>query len=320
MTAYGKIHRAIWADPDFRDLTPMAKLLYLHFVSHPKLSKCGVIDIHEDRWARALGVDDVSVEVLELEDARFVIMDRATEELAVRTFVKNDGFVNNWKMLCAMWRAWEGVESAALRAHLAANFPPEVWDSERARPPKAAWTAKGQVESQYDRGSIANGIGNAIPDAIGNPPRNLQPVTGNQHQQPAAIDRPDTDTLTEPEPNHAAGRLTAKERTTLIAAAADLVAERRADAQARGQGFRNSREAFVRGVAKGLITDHADRAHKLLTETPSMTADDLADKLEPPPERPRPPAEYVPSPTGQGVPMPENVKAMLRAKGIGGAA
>ena len=120
--------------------------------------------------------------------------------------------------------------------------------------------------------------------------------------------------------NHAAGRLTPEHRTTLIAEAADLVAERRADEQARGQGFRNSREAFVRGVAKAIVTDHADRAHRLLTEHPDMTADDLAERIEPAPERPRPPAEYTPSPMGTGVPMPDNVRKMLRAKGIGGGA
>jgi hypothetical protein len=120
--------------------------------------------------------------------------------------------------------------------------------------------------------------------------------------------------------DHAAGRLTPKERTTLIADAADLVAERRADEQARGQGFRSSREAFVRGVAKAIVTDHADHAHKLLTEHPDMTADDLAERIEPAPERPRPPAEYMPSPMGTGVPMPDNVRKMLRDKGIGGVA
>lgn len=176
MPAYGKVHRGIWNDPEFRDLTPYSKLLYIHFISHPKLTKVGVIDIHEDRWARAIGVEDVTPFVRELEAGRFVILDRDTEELAIRTYVKNDGFVGNWKMICAMWRSWEGVESDALRVALVANMPEEVWISENAQPPKSAWSTKAQVDSQSIANAIGNPIANRTPMASTIPPATA-PVT-----------------------------------------------------------------------------------------------------------------------------------------------
>lgn len=167
MTAYGKIHRSIWNDPDFRALTPHSKLLYIHLFSHPKLTKVGGLDLNRDRWGRAMGTtdDETDAAVAELEARRFVVVDRVTEELVVRTYVKNDGFAGNWKMLKAMWRAWDGVESEPLRFALIEGFPQEVWESRQAPPPPLAQIMKQQVDYQ----SIGNAIGNPIANRTGMP-------------------------------------------------------------------------------------------------------------------------------------------------------
>lgn len=209
MPAYGKVHRGIWNDPEFRQLTPQSKLLYIHFVSHPRLNKVGALDIHEDRWGRAIGVDDVAPFVDELEAARFVVLDRETEEMVIRTYVKNDGFVGNWKMLCAMWRAWEGVESEALRTVIVVNMPDEVWISRNATPPPMAQIVKAQVERQ----SIGNAIGNRLPiesqsDWQSPPPTApaTAPVTVNPCQSPSEPSATDATTPAQVATNIAAIR------------------------------------------------------------------------------------------------------------------
>ena len=54
MTAYGKIHRSIWRDLDFRALTPNAKLLYVHLVTHPKVMDAAVFGIPDDEMGQSV--------------------------------------------------------------------------------------------------------------------------------------------------------------------------------------------------------------------------------------------------------------------------
>ncbi len=171
MTAFGKIHRSIWKDPEFLARSPTAKLLYIHLVTNPKINRVGVLDIRQDRWARATGhtIGEIDAAQVELEAARFVLVDEETEELAVRTYVKGDGFAGNWKLVKGMWNAWEGVESAQLRAGVLAAFPQEVWAHPNVIPPTEAQILKAQVEGQSIAHAIGNGKANRtpMPSAIG---------------------------------------------------------------------------------------------------------------------------------------------------------
>lgn len=138
---YAQVHCAIWNDSDFTDLSADAQRMYLLVLSQPKLSLCGVIDYVPERWSRlAKGMTAADVEILidELERARYVIVDRDHAEVAVRSFVKNDGFASRWQMVSAMWSAWEAVSSPALRNCLLSEFPADVWKHEKAKPPAMA--------------------------------------------------------------------------------------------------------------------------------------------------------------------------------------
>jgi hypothetical protein len=134
VSEYAPVHHAIWNDDDFLALEPEAKLVYFLLFTHRKLSRCGCLDLMPSRWAKATGYDleTLTAALSELSEARFVVIDPATEELVVRTKVKHDK-PGRWTQIKAVWRAWETVESQTLRDWLLYSFPEECWsDPERA--------------------------------------------------------------------------------------------------------------------------------------------------------------------------------------------
>ena len=138
---YAQVRCSIWADPEFAALSPDAQRMYLLVLSQAKLSFCGVIDYVPERWSRltkGMTAADVEILVDELERSRFLFVDREYAELAVRSFVKNDGFSTRWQMVSAMWSAWEATASPYLRDLLVREFPLEVWQHEKAKPPAMA--------------------------------------------------------------------------------------------------------------------------------------------------------------------------------------
>lgn len=87
---------AIWNDDDFRALPYQAQHLYFVLWTHPGLSYAGVIDWRPARIAkRAAGwsVQDVERAARCLEARLFVVIDRDTEELLIRSFVRWDGLM-----------------------------------------------------------------------------------------------------------------------------------------------------------------------------------------------------------------------------------
>ncbi|MBV6758412.1 hypothetical protein [Rhodococcus opacus] len=115
---YAQIRLDMWGDDDFRDLTPAAQHLYLTLLTEPTLSYCGVADWRPSRIAsKAKGWTPTAVNAAAAELARalFVIVDEATEEVLVRSFVKHDGLMKNPRMAVSMLTAYAGVASKTLR-------------------------------------------------------------------------------------------------------------------------------------------------------------------------------------------------------------
>lgn len=81
-----RLNRAIWEDPDFAPLTAHAKLLYLHLISTPKISLIGALDHTPGRWSRATSLtrQQVDAALTELQQARFILVDLDSEEIAVQ--------------------------------------------------------------------------------------------------------------------------------------------------------------------------------------------------------------------------------------------
>jgi len=115
---HARIQTAIWRDRDYRGLTMEAQWTYEAIASQEGLSYAGVIDYRPGRIA-ALAVNmtakKVETAVKLLEDERFVVVDRLTEELLVRTYVRHDGVMDRSNMGKAVARALAKVVSLDLR-------------------------------------------------------------------------------------------------------------------------------------------------------------------------------------------------------------
>lgn len=116
---YGRIKVSIWSDPDFLALPLSAQHAYFMLLSQPRLSYVGVIDYLPGRLATLCpDHDELSVDhaVKELEANRFVIADRATSELLIRSYIRHDPMLSQPNMTKAMARDYSSVLSPGIRA------------------------------------------------------------------------------------------------------------------------------------------------------------------------------------------------------------
>lgn len=123
--SFGRILNSIWgAGSDFRTLDVEAQRLYMFLVSQPNIRYTGLLPIALRKWAataQGLTVADLERTLTVLDQARYVVVDWDTEELLVRTLVRNDDI---WKMpyvMRSMVASAEEIESPRLRRALLAE-------------------------------------------------------------------------------------------------------------------------------------------------------------------------------------------------------
>lgn len=137
---FARVFTDVWADEEWRSLG-RAQHLYLALISQPKLSLAGCLDLKPRVWAAMTGMSERQVNacLADLEAAgQKVVVDRETDELVIRTFVKNDKVLANQNLAKGMWKAWEQIESPTLRQVVIDNLPDEAWKPEfepRCEPP-----------------------------------------------------------------------------------------------------------------------------------------------------------------------------------------
>lgn len=142
---HGRILCSIWDDPDFQDLTPAAQRLYVLLISQDTLNNAGRILLTVKRWAagsRHTSPADVRKALTELDTRRFVVVDEDTEEVLIRSFIRNDGIVKQPQMMKSALREATTVRSARLRAVLAAEL-------RKLRREDAAYTAE-QIDPGFE--------------------------------------------------------------------------------------------------------------------------------------------------------------------------
>ena len=123
------MHCSLWTDNDlFCALTPSAQRMYLFLFTQPTINLCGVLAITAERWARrakGLTAKSVKASLLELSSLElvggevnepFIVIDWETEEVWVRSFVKNDHVCSNEKTRKAAFGQLAGIASPHLRA------------------------------------------------------------------------------------------------------------------------------------------------------------------------------------------------------------
>ncbi|MFF2184612.1 hypothetical protein [Streptomyces sp. NPDC058155] len=106
---HGRILTSIWEDADFLALDEREQRLYLFLISQPNLNHAGLLDLTLRRWsrkARGLTVAELEKSIAALDAARFIVVDDDTEELLIRSFIRNDGV---WRMPKVMGAAVSGA-------------------------------------------------------------------------------------------------------------------------------------------------------------------------------------------------------------------
>jgi hypothetical protein len=119
--SHGRVLASIWSDPDFRALSANAQQLYVLLLSQPNLTHAGTISITVRRWA-GMTADATTETVLAalrvLSDRRFVVVEWDTEELLIRTLIRNDSVFKQPKVLRAAKADAEAVASPKIRRAL----------------------------------------------------------------------------------------------------------------------------------------------------------------------------------------------------------
>jgi hypothetical protein len=115
---FAKVRLSIWNDDDFRALPPHEQHLYFVLMTSVSLSYCGVTDWRPSRIAPLAGgwtPEQVVFTAAGLVDKLYLLVDDATEEVLVRSFIRNDEILKQPKMAVAMVKAHAAVSSATLR-------------------------------------------------------------------------------------------------------------------------------------------------------------------------------------------------------------
>jgi len=122
---HGRTATAIWSDPDFITLSEGAQRMYLFLCSQSDLSHAGLVPLRGRRWAKKaaeMSPGTVQDRLDELSRTRYIVVDEDTEEVLIRTFVRNDGVYKQPKVMLRMREDARQIESPRLRAAFRAEL------------------------------------------------------------------------------------------------------------------------------------------------------------------------------------------------------
>jgi phage-related protein len=166
---HGRILTSIWEDADFLTLTPAEQRLYLFLISQPNLNHAGLLPLTLRRWARkaaGLTVDSLLADLYGLDMADFVLIDEDTEEILIRSFVRNDGVWKQPRVMGAMVSGAMEITSWRLRAALLREIDRIPLDELSDAP-----GAKGAPSIRFQVFEHITALRKAFGDIPPNPPR-----------------------------------------------------------------------------------------------------------------------------------------------------
>ncbi|WP_052071046.1 hypothetical protein [Rhodococcoides fascians] len=136
---YARTNTDIWNDDDFRALPPPAQHLYFVLSTDPTMTACGVADWRPARIAaKSEGWTPTAVysAAMTLAERQFIVIDEATEEVLLRSYVKHDGTLKVPNSAAAMCTAMAAVASKILRGVMVH----ELRRLKQKSPKLAGWT------------------------------------------------------------------------------------------------------------------------------------------------------------------------------------
>lgn len=119
--AAGFIQESIWRDEHWRRLTRSSQALYMQLLSQKELDCAGILPLQPNKWAKGcdeLTFDQVWTDLNELQRERFVYYDIDTDELFVRSYMRNSNVMKSPNMRRAATRAAVLVGSTFLKSLL----------------------------------------------------------------------------------------------------------------------------------------------------------------------------------------------------------
>lgn len=139
---YVRIRISISDDEEFEELIPEAQWLYLRvLLPEPSLNYAGVGDWRPNRLVgKAKGIDLTYIlrGAADLEERRYALFDVATEEVLVRTFIRNDELLRNPKMAPAVVKGYQSTASKMLKSAVLA----EIAKAHDEHPEYTSWAHK----------------------------------------------------------------------------------------------------------------------------------------------------------------------------------
>lgn len=193
--AFGRILARIWDDEDFLALEPSQQRLYCFLLTQPNLNHAGLLPLTLRKWAKkakGLTVAALRADLEALDDARFIVMDEDTEELLIRSFVRNDDVYKQPRVMGSMVSGAGEIESKRLRRALLAEMDripvetlseePIVYKSGNTAPP-----VRVQVQGHID--ALRKAFADLDPEPTGprRHPRTEHPHEGGTEPLPEGV-------------------------------------------------------------------------------------------------------------------------------------
>lgn len=122
---HGRLYASIWGDGDFIAMRGSAQRMFMFLLSQPDLSHAGLLPMRVNRWAKKaedLTPKTVRAELDYLAQRDFVVADEDTEEVLIRTMVRNDGVYKQPKVMIRLREDARQIESPLLRAAFRAEL------------------------------------------------------------------------------------------------------------------------------------------------------------------------------------------------------
>lgn len=199
MAEYGKLFARIWSDPQFIALDARPQQVYCLLISFSTRNLAGVLPLTLKRWIKCTAdaiVDNFTQALITLAANDFIVVDWDTEEVLIRTFIRNDEVYRQPNLMKSALKYARQVESEALRwvLHDELHRLPEHKDHE-----KTIATANLLVEglTRTPSEGLPEGFGEGFPKPQGvgvSYVGNQNTSTYNQHLSPtpaaAAIAEP----------------------------------------------------------------------------------------------------------------------------------
>lgn len=167
MRQYALIHRAILDDPSWRCLTRSQQNLYLLLLLKLSTNLCGVVDWRPKKLA--VNASDMTVETIEadavvLEKKLYIVRDEDTDEVLIRSFLRNDAPLKSSKTAIAVRSSYTDTASSKLRGVI-------VFELQQLYKEQRDWQGWDQVRDLLDLPSIdprriVSGGEEAVSDAL----------------------------------------------------------------------------------------------------------------------------------------------------------